>query len=286
MKRISLTLILFYIHLVQIAQCKLFPILRNYNPSSTLSSKPLSLIATLSTSTLTSSSYQYQEYQAPQINPNTQNINIDHMGVSKNLPKGSIHLNIPNILSICRFCVIPFFVLSWMRNMKVVSTIIYASACFTDWIDGYLARKWNQVSAFGAFMDPVADKLMVTTALFMLILGNNEWWFVLPVAIGIGREIFVSALREWMAERGKRSVVKVGSMGKWKTITQMVSTTLLLLVNDDIVNVDFFDYGLVFSTSQSLMAAMGLLLFYVSTTLSLFSGFLYFIDAWPHLINN
>ncbi len=142
--------------------------------------------------------------------------------------------NLPNLLTWLRILAIPLFVgifyfpASWIapENQNLVATIIFAGAAVTDWLDGYLARVMNQTSAFGAFLDPVADKLMVAAALIVLVYLDR---LDAPIAlIIIGREITVSALREWMAQIGKSKSVAVSFMGKVKTASQMVAIPLLL----------------------------------------------------------
>lgn len=101
-------------------------------------------------------------------------------------------------------------------------------AAVTDWFDGYLARRWNQSTRFGAFLDPVADKVMVAIAMVLVAEHYHTWWVTLPAATMIGREIIISALREWMAELGKRSSVAVSWIGKVKTTAQMASLVWML----------------------------------------------------------
>jgi cardiolipin synthase len=143
-------------------------------------------------------------------------------------------LNIPNLLTWLRILLIPLFVgifyfeKSWVSapNQNLVATIIFTAAAVTDWLDGWLARKLNQTSAFGAFLDPVADKLMVAAALIVLVqLGRLDAVIALII---IGREIAISALREWMAQIGAGKSVAVSVLGKIKTISQMVAIPLLL----------------------------------------------------------
>ena len=142
--------------------------------------------------------------------------------------------NIPNLLTWLRILLIPLFVgifyfeKSWVSgpNQNLVATIIFTAAAVTDWLDGWLARKLNQTSAFGAFLDPVADKLMVAAALIVLVqLGRLDAIIALII---IGREIAISALREWMAQIGAGKSVAVSILGKIKTISQMVAIPLLL----------------------------------------------------------
>lgn len=143
-------------------------------------------------------------------------------------------LNIPNILTWLRIAAIPLFVAvlyideAWLttRQANIVSMWIFIAAAVTDWLDGYLARKWNQTSAFGAFLDPVADKLMVAAALIVLVeLGRID---AIVALIIIGREITISALREWMAQLGQSKNVAVSMLGKIKTVAQLVAIPFLL----------------------------------------------------------
>ena len=143
-------------------------------------------------------------------------------------------LNIPNLLTWLRIILIPLFVgifyfeKSWVSepNQNLVATIIFTAAAITDWLDGWLARRLNQTSAFGAFLDPVADKLMVAAALIILVqLSRVDAIIALII---IGREITISALREWMAQIGQAKSVAVSVLGKIKTVSQMIAIPLLL----------------------------------------------------------
>ena len=142
--------------------------------------------------------------------------------------------NLPILLTWLRILLIPLFVgvfyfeRSWVSvtNQNLVATVIFTAAALTDWLDGWLARRWNQTSAFGAFLDPVADKLMVAAALITLV--QLERVDAIVALIIIGREITISALREWMANIGKARSVAVSLAGKIKTISQMVAIPLLL----------------------------------------------------------
>jgi CDP-diacylglycerol--glycerol-3-phosphate 3-phosphatidyltransferase/cardiolipin synthase len=143
-------------------------------------------------------------------------------------------MNLPNLLTWLRILAIPLFVgifylpPTWLSpfGQNLIATIIFSGAAITDWLDGYLARTLNQMSAFGAFLDPVADKLMVAAALIVLVHLER---LDAPIAlIIIGREITVSALREWMAHIGKSKSVAVSFLGKIKTASQMIAIPLLL----------------------------------------------------------
>ncbi|MBR9905509.1 MAG: CDP-diacylglycerol--glycerol-3-phosphate 3-phosphatidyltransferase, partial [Gammaproteobacteria bacterium] len=140
-------------------------------------------------------------------------------------------MNIPNILTLARIAFIPLlvvlFYLPFSWSMPVAAGL-FGLASITDWLDGYLARRWNQSTPFGAFLDPVADKLMVVVALALLIERYDTLVLTLPALVIIGREIVISALREWMAEMGKRGMVAVSWVGKLKTTLQMVSLLILL----------------------------------------------------------
>lgn len=146
----------------------------------------------------------------------------------------AVPLNLPLFLTWLRIVAIPLFVAvlyfpaDWLteRQANVISMWIFIAAAITDWADGYLARRWNQTTSFGAFLDPVADKLMVAAALIVLV----EKDFVDPFAalIIIGREITISALREWMANVGQSKNVAVNILGKVKTVTQLVAIPFLL----------------------------------------------------------
>ena len=143
-------------------------------------------------------------------------------------------LNLPNLLTWLRILLIPLFVgifyfdKSWVSapNQNLVATVIFTAAAITDWLDGWLARKLNQTSAFGAFLDPVADKVMVAAALIVLVELSRVHAIV--ALIIIGREITISALREWMAQIGETRSVAVSMLGKIKTASQMIAIPMLL----------------------------------------------------------
>ncbi len=157
--------------------------------------------------------------------------------------------NLPNILTWLRILAIPLFVGifylpdSWLTPMQknLTATLIFTGAAITDWLDGYLARALNQTSAFGAFLDPVADKLMVAAALIVLVYLDR---LGAPIAlIIIGREIAVSALREWMAQIGKSKSVAVSFLGKIKTTAQMIAIPLLLYQVDLVAGINAQEIG-------------------------------------------
>jgi len=178
---------------------------------------------------------------------------------------------LPNILTFLRIALIPVFLVvyylpySWSH---VATTALFGLAALTDWFDGYLARKWQQTSPFGAFLDPVADKLIVAVALIMLVQTNPTFWFVIPAAVIVGREIAISALREWMAEIGERAQVAVSAIGKVKTTAQMTAL-ILLLYRQPLWGIPINE--------------IGVLLLYVAAILTLWSMVIYLKSAWPQL---
>lgn len=183
----------------------------------------------------------------------------------------SVLFTIPNVLTLLRIFSIPVFILAFYSNSewsKLASAVIFALAGITDWVDGYLARKMDQTSKLGAFLDPVADKLMVAAALVLLVESHSSALMAIPAIVIISREITVSALREWMAELGKRSSVAVSYIGKVKTTAQMVAITGLLANDPDLTN---------------WLVWLAYLLLYVATGLTIWSMLLYLKTAWPEL---
>lgn len=173
-------------------------------------------------------------------------------------------LNIPNTLTLLRIVLIPVMVAVFYMPFQghlLVAAGVFALAAVTDWFDGYLARRLGQSTAFGAFLDPVADKLMVAVALVLLVERHNDLLFTLAACVIIGREIVVSALREWMAELGKRTSVAVSMIGKVKTAFQMVSIGVLLAVDAQ--------------RDGSEILALGVILLYVAAGLTLWSMWKY-----------
>lgn len=178
-------------------------------------------------------------------------------------------MNIPNLLTFARILFIPLLVIlfylpySWSLPLTAA---LFGLAAITDWLDGYLARLWDQSTPFGAFLDPVADKVMVAVALALLVERFETPLLTLPALVIIGREIVISALREWMAEMGKRNNVAVSWVGKIKTTLQMIALLLLL--------------G---SLPGSLIANLGIVTLYIAAGLTLWSMLLYLRAAWPEL---
>ncbi len=139
--------------------------------------------------------------------------------------------NLPNILTLIRIALIPCFIVVFYWKFSghyYIAALFFLLASMTDWLDGYLARTLKQTSAFGAFLDPVADKLMIAAALVLLVANYQSAWVTIPGIIIVAREIVISALREWMAELGQRAIVKVSTIGKIKTATQMFAILILL----------------------------------------------------------
>jgi len=173
-----------------------------------------------------------------------------------------------------------FFLYCPFEGRNVWACGVFILASFTDFLDGWLARRWGLSSPFGAFIDPVADKLMVATALVLLSksCAAAEGFVEVAAALTIAREVGVSALREWMAERGVRSAVQVGFLGKCKTATQMVAISGLLLSLPSTSPA-----SLVFGVSVPGVYLASVALLWLSTALALISGFIYLRAAWPSL---
>lgn len=180
-------------------------------------------------------------------------------------------LNIPNLLTLLRILLVPLMVAAFylpFRGSNIVAAAMFATASITDWLDGYLARRFGQTSAFGAFLDPVADKIAVSTALFLIMQTDPTPLMGIVGAIIVGREITISALREWMAEIGERARVGVAWLGKIKTIAQMVAITILLY-RHEFVGLPLYRVG------------QGLLI--CAAVLTIWSGAIYVRAAWPIL---
>ncbi|MES1950899.1 CDP-diacylglycerol--glycerol-3-phosphate 3-phosphatidyltransferase [Salinisphaera sp. S4-8] len=179
-------------------------------------------------------------------------------------------MNLPIWLTLFRLILIPFVVglmFVPLPTANIVAAILFGIALATDWLDGHLARRWNQTSAFGAFLDPVADKLIVCAVLVMLVYRDPHYYIALSATIIVGRELTVSALREWMAELGERGVVAVGSLGKYKTAIQMAAIFCMLF---DLVQ-------------RSGIYLFGVVLLVIAAALTLWSMVVYLRQAWPRL---
>lgn len=181
-------------------------------------------------------------------------------------------MNIPNALTLSRIAMIPLFVVVFylpFKSAHVLAALLFSLAALSDLLDGFLARRLDQTSELGAFLDPVADKLMVAVALVLLVQTDPSVWLALPAAVIIGREVAVSALREWMAELGARSKVAVSSLGKIKTSAQMVAL-ILLIYREPIGFVPVYPIGFV--------------LLYLAAVLTFWSMCRYLWLAWPRLL--
>lgn len=181
-------------------------------------------------------------------------------------------MKIPNLLTLMRIFLIPVFVLVYYLPSawsSWVAAAIFGLAALTDWLDGYLARRLDQHSPFGAFLDPVADKLIVAAALVILVETFATPMISIPAVIIIGREIVISALREWMAEIGERTRVSVSMIGKVKTTLQMVAILVLIAV-----------------PPLSLLSWVGILTLYGAALLTLWSMYVYLRAAWPLLTDD
>ena len=180
-------------------------------------------------------------------------------------------LGLPNLLTLLRVVLIPVLVLIFILPFRwayPATAVIFVAAAVTDWLDGFMARRLDQGSRLGAFLDPVADKLLVATALVLIVMASPRVWIAIPALIIIGREIAISALREWMAEVGDTGVLAVSWAGKVKTAAQMAAIALLL-------------YG--HALAGIPLYLIGLALLYIAATLTVFSMCLYLRSAWPRL---
>lgn len=180
-------------------------------------------------------------------------------------------MNLPTILTLIRLAAVPILVIVFYLPFywaNYVAAFIFAVAGFTDWLDGYLARNLSLHTSFGAFLDPVADKIIVAVALVLIVGQHWTIGMTIPAAIIIGREIVISALREWMAELGKRTNVSVLLVSKFKTALQMVAITLLLLYRPNM---------------NAVLLYIGVGLLYIAVILTLWSMFRYLQAAWPDL---
>ena len=176
---------------------------------------------------------------------------------------------VPNILTLLRLAFIPLFVgiyfIDWQWAHQAAAFIFWLAA-ITDWFDGYLARRLGQSTEFGAFLDPVADKLIVAAALLMISYHYQSAWITICAIILLGREIIISSLREWMGQRGMSEAVSVSFIGKAKTMTQMLALI-----------------GLLSELEVLYWVTLGKLLLIVATVLSVWSMVIYLKAGWPSL---
>ena len=178
-------------------------------------------------------------------------------------------MSIPNLITCVRVFLIPVLVVVFYLPYDwhyMLASGIFIVASISDWLDGYLARKWNQFTPFGAFFDPVADKLLVAIALVLLVEDFANIWLTIPAMVILAREIIISALREWMAEIGKRTSVAVSYIGKVKTALQMIAIIILLM-----------------DAPGSLASQVGLVMLYTAAILTLWSMMVYLKAAWGDL---
>ncbi len=189
-----------------------------------------------------------------------------------------MRINLPTWLTLFRIALLPVMVVVFylpFRGHNIAAAIVFVLAAFTDWLDGFLARRMNLTSAFGAFLDPVADKLMVAVTLFLLVQSHTSsgWSGILmavTAAIIVGREISVSALREWMAEIGMSATVKVAMIGKLKTVMQMIALVVLIVQHEkEAEALRLYHIG------EGLLVIAGIL--------TIWSGLYYLRAAWPML---
>jgi CDP-diacylglycerol--glycerol-3-phosphate 3-phosphatidyltransferase len=171
-----------------------------------------------------------------------------------------------------RIILIPIFIIVFYLPFSFAEGVaagLFALASFTDWLDGYLARRLKQMSPFGAFLDPVADKLLVASCLLLLVGAKHMEYITIPAIVIVGREIVISALREWMAEVGNRASVTVSYIGKIKTSLQMSALFLLIA----------------FSPTDSWWGVLGFVMLYLAAILTIWSMVIYLKLAWPKLMS-
>ena len=168
---------------------------------------------------------------------------------------------------------IPIFIIVYYLPLElnhIISAIIFAVAALTDWVDGFIARKYDMVTKFGEFLDPLADKLIVVAALVLLLEVYATPWFAIPAILIIGRELVISGLREWMAKIGLSNKVKVSMIGKVKTWVQMIAIAVLLIA----------------SNQYLFLTSLGFILIYAAAFMSVWSMIHYLKQAWPQLMGN
>lgn len=180
----------------------------------------------------------------------------------------------PTAITLFRIALIPLFVVVFYLPFgwsNVAATCIFAIASISDWFDGYLARTMQQESPFGAFLDPVADKLMVVVIIVLLVEAHPSIYIALPSVVIVAREISISALREWMAELGSRTTVKVSFIGKSKTVAQMMALGFMIFY-EPFLGLPIF--------------AIGLAIYYMAAILTIASMVIYLRAAWPIITEN
>ena len=193
-----------------------------------------------------------------------------------------LRVNLPTWLTLFRVLLLPVMVVVFyshdaipaipLRAANIAAVVVFGLAALTDWLDGWIARRFHMESAFGAFLDPVADKLMIAVTLFVLVQSHPTALLAVTSAVIVGREITVSALREWMAFVGERKRVKVQWIGKFKTVMQIVAILILLWERDKNATAAFLRVWYV-----------GEVLLVVAAILTIWSGLAYMKAAWPVL---
>ena len=185
-----------------------------------------------------------------------------------------MRLTLPTAITLLRIGLIPIFVVAFYLPYawaNIAAAAIFALASFSDWVDGYLARVLKQESSFGAFLDPVADKLMVVVAIVLIVQAHPSIYIALPSIIIVAREISISALREWMAELRSSTSVQVSFVGKAKTTAQLFSL-LLMIYAEPIWQIPIFEIGLGF--------------YYLAVVFTIVSMVIYLRAAWPVIVKN
>ncbi len=186
-------------------------------------------------------------------------------------------LNLPNILTSIRVILIPLMVVVFFLPFHWASfaaAVVFWVACVTDYWDGYLARKLNMMTPFGAFLDPVADKLIVVVSLMIVVERDQTLWVTIPALVIVAREVIISALREWMASLGKRANVAVNDMGKAKTLLQMFAIT-------GVIGIEPAGSGAFIASDGWYVAALAFLV--AAALLTFWSMVAYLRAAWPEL---
>ena len=187
---------------------------------------------------------------------------------------------IPNQITLFRIILIPVFLIVYYLPVSwshFGAAFIFWLAAISDALDGYLARRLKQSTAFGAFIDPVADKLMVTAALVIIVQDYQTWWISIPALIMVAREVFISALREFMSSRGKRDEVAVSVMGKYKTAVQMLSLIGLIWRPDYDIPLIFFNFP------HEILMFAAYAFYFLATILTFWSMVIYFKAGWSEM---
>jgi CDP-diacylglycerol--glycerol-3-phosphate 3-phosphatidyltransferase len=185
-----------------------------------------------------------------------------------------MRITLPTAITLFRIALIPLFVLVFYLPFawaNIAATAIFTIASISDWVDGYLARSMQQESSFGAFLDPVADKLMVVVIIVLLVEAHPSIYIALPSVVIVAREVSVSALREWMAQLGASATVKVSFIGKTKTVSQMIALGFMIF-SEPFMGLPIFDIGLA--------------IYYLAAILTILSMVIYLRAAWPVITSN